>query len=498
MDILQSLGQGFLVVFEPLNIFMALLGCVIGLLVGVLPGLGPSAAIAILLPVTYGLNPATSIIMLTAIYYGAMFGGGITSILINTPGENSAVMTAVEGYPLALQGKGALALRISLLACFIGGTVSVIGLTVLAQPIAVFALKFGPPEYFALMCMGLAAVVFVGGSTVPKCLASGLFGLLLGAIGTEPISGSDRLTFGLLSLADGIPFIVAAMGLFAAGEVLVNVEENFKLDEVKQKISNIWPSKKDLKHCSGGFTVGTVTGFILGSLPGAGPTISAFLGYAIEKARMRGKGNWGKGEIAGIAAVESAANAATGGSMLPLLTLGVPGSGATAVLLGAFIMYGLRPGPLLFTQAPDVAWGTIASMYFGNLLIVLLSMPLVPLFTAMLKIPYSILYPGILVVCVIGAYSLTNTIFPVILFFIFSVIGYIMKKLDIPAAPAVLALILGPMVESSLSQSLTMSHGSPLIFFTRPVSLVLMLIIFGFMFAPLIKKVVARSRRAPA
>ncbi|MFZ5633543.1 MAG: tripartite tricarboxylate transporter permease [Bacillota bacterium] len=489
MSIFQDLALGFAVVFTPFNLFMAAVGSLLGLLVGALPGLGPSAAIAILLPVTFGMDPASALIMLTAIYYGAMFGGSITSVLINTPGENSAVMTAVEGYPLAMQGKASVALRMSLIASFLGGTLSVVGLTLLAPPLTRLAIQFGPPEYFALMTLGLMAVVFVGGSSsITKCFISAVFGLVIGSIGTEPISGFYRLTFGSPELTDGIPFIVVAMGLFAIGEVFVNVERNLKLDQLKEKIKNLWPSREDFKRSRYALGTGSVLGFVIGVLPGAGPTIASFLSYAVERGRSKEPQRFGKGAVEGIAAVESANNAATGGSMVPLLTLGVPGSGATAVLLGALMMYGLRPGPLLFSQHPDIAWGVIASMYIGNLLIIALALPLVPFFNSLLKIPYAVLYPLIIVICLIGAYSLTNTLFPVWLMLIFGVVGYFMNKLDIPAAPAVLGLILGPMVETALSQSLTMSHGSMLIFFNRPIALMLMLCIFAVFIAPLAKR----------
>lgn len=498
MSLFDNLLLGFSIVLSPFNLFMAAAGSILGNLVGALPGLGPSAAIAILLPVTFGMDPISSLIMLTSIYYGAMFGGSITAVLINIPGENSAVMTAVEGYPMTLQGKASVALRMSLIASFIGGTLSVVGLTVLAIPFTNLAIKFGPPEYFALMTLGLMAVVFVGGNaSITKCFISAVFGLAIGSVGTEPISGFYRLTFGTPELTDGIPFIVVAMGLFALGEVFVNVEKNLRFDQFKGKIKNLWPSREDYRRSWFGLTQGSILGFIIGVLPGAGPTIAAFLSYAVERGRSTEPERFGKGAIEGIAAVESANNSATGGSMVPLMTLGVPGSGATAVLLGALMMYGLRPGPLLFTQHPDVAWGVIASMYVGNLLIIALSLPLVPFFNSILKVPYSILYPTIIIVCLIGAYSLTNTMFPVWLMLIFGVIGYFMNKLDIPPAPAVLGLILGPMVETALSQSLTMSHGSPLIFFTRPYSLGLMLCVFTVIAVPFIKKL-WKLQKSPA
>lgn len=489
LETLNNLLLGFSVAMTPLNLLMAALGSVLGLLVGALPGLGPSAAIAVLLPITFGADPTTALIMLTAIYYGAMFGGSITAVLINLPGENSAVMTAVEGYPMTLQGKASVALRMSLIVSFVGGTASVVGLNVLAPPLTTLAINFGPPEYFALMTLGLTSVAFIGDSgSIAKCLASAVFGLALGTIGTEPVSGAYRLTFDNVELTDGVPFIVVAMGLFALGEVFQNVEQRVQLGQMVGKIRNIWPSREDYQRSNGPMWWGTLIGFIIGVLPGAGPTIASFLSYALVKGQSKEPERFGKGAIEGIAAVEAANNAATGGSMVPLLTLGIPGSGATAVMLGALIMYGLRPGPLLFTQHPDIVWGVIASMYIGNILIICVSLPLVPFFNSILKIPYSVLYPSILIICVVGAYSLSGTMFPVMMMFVFGVVGFFMKKLSISAAPAVLGLVLGPMVETALSQSLTMSHGNPAIFFTRPISLVLMLCILGVALWPLAKK----------
>jgi len=346
------------------------------------------------------------------------------------------------------------------------------------------------------MTLGLTSVAFIGGSaSIVKCLASAVFGLAVGTIGTEPVSGAFRLTFGNVELTDGVPFIVVAMGLFALGEVFQNVEQKMELGSVVGKIKNLWPSREDYRQSGEGFTMGTIVGFIIGVLPGAGPTIASFLSYAMVRGRTKHPERFGQGAIEGIAAVESANNAATGGSMVPLLTLGIPGSGATAILLGALIMYGLRPGPLLFEQHPDIVWGVIASMYIGNLLIIAVSLPMVPFFNGILKVPYAVLYPSILIICVVGAYSLTSTMFPVALLFLFGIIGYVMKKLDIPAPPTVLGLVLGPMVETALSQSLSMSHGSPAIFFTRPISLLLMLCIFAVGLWPLLKR--TRQRRTP-
>ncbi len=494
MDVLGMLAFGFSVALTPTNLLLCLLGVVIGTVIGALPGLGPAGTVAMLLPFTFGRDPTGSMIMLAGIYYGGMYGGSLTSILINTPGESASVMTCVDGYQMARQGRAAVALGISAIASFVAGTVGVVGLMVIAPPLAGFAVSFGPPEYFALMLMGLMAVTAVGGKSMLKALIAGLFGLMMAWVGTDKMTGVPRFTYSQPFLLDGIPFIAAAMGIFGVAEVLVNVERKFKPEIIQARWRDLYPSLQELKVCTGAFWRGSIIGFLIGVLPGAGATIASFLTYAVEKKASKYPEKFGTGVIEGVAAPEGANNAATAGALVPLLTLGIPGSGTAAIMLGALMMYGLKPGPLLMEKNPEFFWGVVASMYIGNVLLLIINLPLVPLFAKVLNVPYWALGPVVIVMCLVGVYSLNNSLFDLWLVFLFSVAGYFMKKLDFPGPPVVLALVLGPMMETNMKRALQISHGDVGIFFFRPIAGPLMAITVAFLLWPLIRSMLQRRR----
>jgi putative tricarboxylic transport membrane protein len=475
IDSLTNLAGGFATALTPLNLLLALVGVTLGTLVGVLPGLGPSATLAILLPVTFGLPPEGTLIMMAGLYYGAKYGGSTTAILMNIPGESASIMTTIDGYALAKQGRAGPALGIAAISSFVAGTVGVIGLTFLAPVVADFAVSFGPPEFFALMVFGLTTIVLLAGDSILKGVLSTALGLLLSTVGSDIVSGQSRFVFGQIALLDGIDFIIVAIGVFAVAEVLTNLEHKSTatLFTVPRRLRELLPSWEDIKSCRTAFAQSSVIGFFIGVLPGAGSTIASFISYGVQKRISKTPEKFGKGAMDGVAAPEGANNSETGGAMVPLLTLGIPGSAATAVMLAALIIYGFRPGPQLFTDQSDLVWAIIASMYIGNLMCVLLNLPLVPLFASILRIPYAYLYPGILVICVVGVYSLSNSVYDLYLFLGFAFVGYVMRKVDIPAAPMLLAFVLGSLAERALTQSFVISGGDPLIFVQRPIALVL-------------------------
>ncbi|OIP94367.1 MAG: transporter [Syntrophaceae bacterium CG2_30_58_14] len=470
MDILEGLMGGFATCLTPYKLWMALLGCLLGTLVGILPGLGPSATIAILLPITFGMDATPAMIMMCAVYYGAMYGGSTTSILINVPGESSSVITAIEGHQLAIQGKAGTALGLSAIGSFVAGILGTIGLVVAAVPLAEFSLQFGPAEFFSLIVMGMLTIIFVGGKSIPKSLMSAMIGLGLGCVGTDIVEGKDRFTYGTAELLDGIDFVVLVMGTFGIAEVLVSAEEFMKVEPIKVKFRELFPSLKEILQCKWAILRGTLIGFIIGVLPGAGPTIASFVTYGIEKSVHKHPETFGTGVLEGVAGPESSNNAATSGAMVPMFALGIPGSGATAVMLGALILYGLKPGPMLFIENADFVWAVMASMFIGNVILIIMNLPMVPLFASLLRISYALIYPAILIICVIGAYAISTSLFDVGMMLIFGVAGYFMKRADIPPAPMLLALLLGPMMERALYQALNLSHGSMLVFITRPIS----------------------------
>ena len=476
MEIFSGLMGGFVTVLTPYNILMALLGCLLGTLVGILPGLGPSATMAILIPITFGMDATPAMILMCAVYYGAMYGGSTTSILVNIPGESSSVITAIEGHQLARRGKAGTALGLSAIGSFIAGILGTIGLVAAAVPLAEFSLQFGPAEFFSLIIMGMLTIIFVGGKSIPKSLMSAMIGFGLGTVGTDIVEGKDRFTYGIAELLDGIDFVVLVMGTFGIAEVLVSAEEFMKVEPIKVKFRELFPSLQEIVQVRWSILRGSVIGFIIGVLPGAGPTIASFVTYGVEKSVSKHPETFGTGVFEGVAGPESANNAAVSGAMVPMFALGIPGSGATAVLLGALILYGLKPGPMLFVENPDFVWAVMASMFIGNCVLIILNLPLVPLFASLLRISYALIYPAILIICVIGAYAISSGLFDVGLMIMFGVAGYFMKRADIPPAPMLLAIILGPMMERALYQALNLSHGSMLTFVTRPISATLLAI----------------------
>ncbi len=485
MDLLQNIGLGFSSALELGRLFYCFIGVLIGTLVGVLPGLGPAAAISLLLPATFYLDPTSAIIMLAGIYYGAMYGGSTTSILVNIPGEAASVVTCLDGYQMARQGRAGPALGISAFGSFIGGTLSVLGLMILAPPLAKFAIQFGPPEYFALIFCGLSILIYLAKGSVLKAVAMALVGLFLGTIGSDFITGQLRFTFGNLTLMDGIGLVPVVMGLFGIAEVLENLEQTLQRDVFTTSYSGLLPNRKDWKVSIGPISRGSLLGFFLGILPGGGAVISSFASYALEKRVSKHPELFGKGAIEGVAAPETANNAATGGAFIPLLTLGIPCNAVMALMLGALLIHGIQPGPLLMKQNPDLFWGVVASMYIGNAMLLVLNLPLIGLWVKLLKVPYSILFPLILLFCIVGSYSLNNNYEEVIIMIVFGVFGYLMRKFDYEAAPLVFALVLSPLIENALRQSLLMSHGSFGIFFTRPVSLLFMVMGIASFFLPI-------------
>jgi putative tricarboxylic transport membrane protein len=458
-----------------MNLLYSLVGCILGTLIGVLPGLGPAAGTAILIPVTFNLDPIGAIIMLAAIYYGAMYGGTITSVLVNVPGEAASVITCLDGYQMAKQGRAGPALGIAAIGSFIGGTFATFALMVVSLPLASLALRFGPPEVFSLLVVGLSLVTGLSGRSLLAALIMTAFGLMLAMIGMDPVRGAPRFTFGLPPLYDGIGFIPVVMGLFGVGEILLSMEAPV-LEIIKTKLTDLLPKREEWKVCTGAIGRGTIIGFFLGLIPGIGAIIPTFMAYVVEKRVSKHPEKFGTGVIEGVASPETANNSYANAAMVPLLTLGIPGSPTLAVLMGAFIIHGLTPGPFLFKERPDVVWGLIASLYLGNVILLILNLPLVGLWAKLLEIRYQYLYSGILLFCILGAYSLNQSVFDVGVMVAFGVLGYIFRKLDWPLAPTVLALILGPMMERALRTSLEMSAGDITILLTRPISAVLLIV----------------------
>ncbi len=487
----SNLFLGFQIALSPQNLVFAFVGCLLGTLIGVLPGIGPVTGVALLIPITYGLDATPALITMAGVYYGAMYGGSTTSILLNVPGESASTVTCLDGYQMARKGRAGPALGMSALASFFAGTFAVIMVTLIAEPLADFALTFGPPEYFALTFLGLTMVTSLAGKSMIKGMMSAIFGLLVASIGIDAISGAARFTYGNMYLLDGVGFIGVAVGLFAVAEVLCNIEEPEAriFQAVKLKMSSLLPNLQDWKDAFVPMTRGTIIGFLVGALPGAGATVSSFLAYATEKRVSKHPERFGTGIIEGVASPEAANNAATGGAIIHLLTLGIPGSGTTAVMMGALLIHGLRPGPMLFQTNPDFVWALIASMYIGNAMLLVLNLPLVGMWVQLLRVPYKLLVPLILVVSGVGVYATDNSIIDVWIMFVFGIIGYLMRKLDFPPAPVVLGLVLGPLVERSLRQSLTISHGSLAIFYTRPISAVLITIALASLFLPVLRSV---------
>jgi putative tricarboxylic transport membrane protein len=492
---MDHLIMGFAVALEPMNLLYGFIGAFIGTFVGILPGLGPPGAIAILLPVTYNLPPIPSLIMLAGIYYGAMYGGSTTSILLNIPGEAASVVTCIDGYQMARQGRAGPALGISVFGSFIAGTLGICGLVIFAPPLASFALRFGPPEYFSLMVAGLVVLSFMTQGSVLKGLMMSTVGLILGVVGTDPITGIGRYTFNILELSDGIGFIPIVMGLFGVSEVLLSIEEKEDREIFKTSIRNLLPSRKDWRESYGPIARGSFLGFFLGILPGGGAVLSSFVSYAVEKRLSRNPEEFGKGAIAGVAGPESANNAASSGAFIPVLALGIPSNAATAILLGALLIYGVPVGPLLMHNEPKLFWGVIASMYIGNVMLLILNLPMIGFWVRLLKIPYRLLFPIILLFCLLGVYSVNSSAVEIVFMVIFGIIGYLMRKYRYDPAPLVLAIIIGPMLEMNLRQSLILSHGNLSIFIQRPISGALLIISATFLVVPILQNYM-KTRRA--
>ncbi len=475
MHILNNLTLGFGVALTPLNLLYCLIGVTLGTLIGVLPGIGPIATITMLLPITFNLPPVSALIMLAGIYYGAQYGGSTTSILINLPGEASSVITCLDGYAMARQGRAGPALGIAALGSFFAGCVATVVIVLFSPLLSEFALKFGAAEYFSLMLLGLIAAVVLSRGSLLKAIAMIFVGLLLGLVGTDVTSGIWRFTFGLPMLSDGIDFVVVAMGVFGFAEIIANLELKEKREVFTSSVQQVIPTWADLKTSFGPVVRGTCLGSLLGILPGGGPVLSSFASYTLEKRLAADPSRFGRGAIEGVAGPESANNAAAQASFIPMLTLGIPTSATMALMLGALMIQGIPPGPQVMTARPELFWGLIASMWVGNLMLVVLNMPLIGIWIRMLTIPYRLLYPAILLFCCIGVYSLENSPFAVVLTAVFGLLGYIFMKLGFEPMPLMLGFILSSRMEEYLRRAMLMSRGDPTVFFTRPISLIMLL-----------------------
>jgi putative tricarboxylic transport membrane protein len=496
MESMSPVLEGFSVVLEPTNLLYCLVGVVIGMLIGVLPGLGPAATIAILLPLTFGLEPVTAIIMLAGIFYGAQYGGTITSVLLRLPGEASSVVTVFDGHAMARQGRAGTALGIAAIGSFVGGTVSVVALSVVAPVVAGFALDFGPPEYTALALLGILLVATVSTGSRLKAVVAACLGLLLATVGRDAFTGAERFTFDNLSLADGIDFVPIAMGLFGLGEILYNLEERHRRVQAPSTVTDVWPAREDLRQARGAIGRGSGLGFVLGVLPGGGATLASLAAYAVEKKRSRHPERFGRGAIEGVAAPESANNAAATSSFIPLLTLGIPANATMAVIFGALLIQGVTPGPQLVSEDPRLFWGVVNSMYIGNILLLIMSIPLVGLFVRILRVRPSVLAPITVLITLVGVYTVNNSVFDIGLVVAFGALGYLMKKLGFDPGPLVLAFVLGALLENSLRRSLLLFEGDPTGFFTRPISGVLLAAFLAVALLPAAQALHRRRRTA--
>jgi putative tricarboxylic transport membrane protein len=476
MDVFNSVVYGFQISLQPINLLYCLIGAILGTLTGVLPGLGPSGTIAILLPITFHAPAVSSVIMLAGIFYGAQYGGSITSILVSIPGEPSSIVTCIDGHQMARHGRAGPALGISAFGSFIAGTIGVIGLMFVASPLAKMALKFGPPEYFSLMILGLIILIYLTQKSLIKAISMGAFGLILSFFGLDIVSAQPRFAFGFDDLLDGVGIVPIAMGLFGVAETLVNLEKTEELKLFETQIKGLLPSRKDWADSTWPLIRGTIIGFFLGILPGGGAILASFVSYAVEKRVTKHPERFGKGAIEGVAGPESANNAASSTGFIPLLTLGIPANVVLAMLFAGLLIHNITPGPLLLKEHPDVFWGVITSMYTGNVLLLILNLPLIGMWVQITKLPYRLLFPLIILFCVVGVYSIKNTVFDIWIMLIFGAIGYFMKKCDYEPAPLTLAYVLGPMLEQSLRQSLILSNGTFSIFLVRPISLIALVV----------------------
>lgn len=483
MDNLNFLLHGFELAFTPTNLLFCLIGVTVGQIVGVLPGLGPVAGTAMLIPLTYGLTPTAAVIMLSGIFYGAMYGGTITSVLINVPGEGASVITCIDGYQMARQGRGGNALGVAAIGSFIGGVIAVLFLTFLGPSLARYALKFGPPEFFSLMVFGLLLLVGLIGKSVIKGLISAMLGMLLALIGQDPATGVDRFLFGRLELLEGVDFVVLAIGLFGLSEILSNAEEDMKLKQ-PEKVAGLIPPRAEWKPCAGAILRGTGIGGLLGLVPGTSASIAALLSYSLERKISKTPERFGKGAIEGVAGPETANNSYAGAALIPLFTLGIPTSPTIAVLLGAFIMHGLTPGPLLYAKNPDFVWAVIASLFIGNVLLLIMNLPMARWWAKIALVPYPLLFPLILLVCMVGVYSVNRSLWDIGLTVAFGGVGYLMKKWQLPAAALILSFVLAKNIEFTLVQTLALSDNGLLALLERPISATLLslcglILVFG-------------------
>jgi len=470
MELFEHLALGFSVAFTLENVLYALLGCILGTLVGVLPGLGPVPTIAMLLPITYVLPPVAGLIMLAGIYYGTQYGGSTTAILVNLPGETSAVVTVLDGHQMAKNGRAGAALALAAIGSFFAGTVATMILAAFAPPLAEVAFKFGPAEYFSLMVLGLVGAVVLASGSLPKAICMILLGLLLGMVGTDVNSGVARYDFGIPELQDGIDFAIVAMGVFGFAEIMTNLEQGENRVDITDKVGTLYPNKKEFRESAPAVVRGTALGSMLGILPGGGAVLSSFASYTLEKKLSKEPERFGKGHPAGLAGPESANNAAAQTSFIPLLTLGIPGNAVMALMVGAMTIHNIQPGPQVMTSHPELFWGLIASMWIGNLMLVILNLPLIGIWIKLLKVPYRILFPAILVFCTIGVYSLNYNVFDIYTTAIFGIIGYVWAKLKCEGAPLLLGLVLGPMMEENFRRALLLSRGDYATFIERPLS----------------------------
>ncbi|QTL02346.1 tripartite tricarboxylate transporter permease [Aquabacter sp. L1I39] len=475
MELFQNLELGFSVALSFQNLLYCFIGVLLGTLIGVLPGLGPLATIAMLLPITFGLPPVSALIMLAGIYYGAQYGGSTTAILINLPGESSSVVTALDGYQMARQGRAGAALATAALGSFFAGSVATLLLALFAPPLADLALKFGPPEYFSLMVLGLVASVTLASGSIVKALAMIVLGLLLGLSGQDIYTGTPRFTFDVPDLADGFDFVALAMGMFGIGEIIRNLEDEHQRSLVAAKVKGLMLTWSEFKQIIPPVLRGTALGSVLGILPGGGAMLSSFASYSIEKKLSKNSRMFGKGAIEGVAGPESANNAGAQTSFIPMLTLGIPSNPVMALMIGALIIQGITPGPNVVTDKPDLFWGVIASMWIGNFMLILLNLPLIGIWVRLLTVPYHILFPAIMAFCCIGVYSVNNNTFDVYTMAMFGVLGYVLVKLECEPAPLLLGFVIGPMLEEYLRRAMLISRGDPMVFLTRPISAVLLI-----------------------
>jgi putative tricarboxylic transport membrane protein len=495
----SGLLLGFEIAFNPVNLLWCFIGSVLGTAVGVLPGLGPAATIALLLPISMKMgSPVTAIILMAGIFYGAMYGGSTTSILLNLPGEAASVVTCIDGYQMARKGRAGPALGVAAIGSFIAGTFGVVGMTVMAPPLAEFALKFGPPEYFSLTVLGLLLATYLTGESPLKGLTMAIMGLILGSVGLDPLSGAVRFDFGVPDLQSNIDFVTIAMGLFGVGEILINLEQTETASILKTKIKNVFPTMADLARSGWAMVRGSVIGFAVGILPGGGAVLSSLISYALEKKFSKHPEEFGHGAIEGVAGPEAANNSAASSSFIPLLTLGIPGNASTAMIFAALLIHGITPGPFLLKEHAGVFWGVIASMYIGNVMLLILNLPLVGMWAQLLRVPYAYMAPMVMVLTLVGVYSVNNSVFDIWVMLVMGVFGYLARKLKFDLGPLLLAFVLGPIMERSLRQALLMSHGSFGIFFTRPISGVLVGVAILFVVGNLAAALRARKKAAVA